>query len=86
MENLKPNASDHDLLIEIRTTLGFLTTSFRSMEMKFETKADQADVNAIDTRLSAIERKFWIGTGILAVMQIVFTFIIKFLPSLQWVR
>jgi len=86
MDTQQPRSTDHDLLIEIRTTLGFLMSSMRNMEDKFHTKADQSDLAAVEARLAAIERKFWVGTGIIVVMQIVLTFVIKMLPTLQWVR
>ena len=72
METNKPEMNDRDMLIRIDANLSNLLETFKQHILD-----DKVSFNQQDTRIKNLEKAYWIGIGIIVVLNIFFKVIIK---------
>lgn len=57
-EEVHLSANDHDLLIELRTQLGYISTTVEKTSRDLQTKAEMKDYHTIETNIASLKAEF----------------------------
>jgi hypothetical protein len=69
--------NDHDLLVRVDTKLDMLAGSFSEVKNSVNTKAENTRVDKLENRMELTERKVYMATGGIVVLQVLLSVLPK---------